>query len=147
VIGMADKKFQLRVITPNETKVDMPADMVIMRCMTGDMGVLPNMEACSVILDLGVLRIFADGNERHMALLGGVAQVERNVLTILANNAEWPEELDHARAVASRDEFQRRMEHSADDVEIQSNHVQVRRALVRMEVSSYPILSRSGDRK
>ena len=144
MIGMPDKKVHLRIFTPMEKKVDMQVDMVVMRCITGDMGIMPEHEACSAILDLGVLRIINQGeSERHMALLGGVAQVDRNELTILANNAEWPEELDQARALAARDEFQRRMENSADDTEVASNAVQMRRALVRIEVSSYPLISKT----
>lgn len=142
---MSDKKVHLKIITPSETKVDIMTDMVIMRCTTGDMGILPDHEACTAILDLGILRIIDEGTEKRMALLGGVAQMENNMLTILANNAEWPEELDNARARASREEWQAKLDNSADSVEVHRNHVQVRRALVRMDVSSYPLLSKSNE--
>ena len=136
-------KLHLVINTPTEEKVNIQTDMVIMRTVTGDMGILPGHEPASAALDLGVLRIFNDGEEKKMALLGGIAKVERDTLNIVANNAEWPEELDHARAIATRDDFQERMLTSADDLEIQSNQVQLRRALVRIEVSSYSVLSKT----
>jgi len=146
---MASEKLRLRVATPNNTKFDESADMVIMRCITGDMGVLPEHEPCSAVLDYGVLRILKDGDERRMAVFGGIAQVRDNVVNILANDAQWPEEIDMSLVEAQREKAERRMQESVDDLEIQRDQVLVRRTLVQTEVSAYPLISRhdheSGD--
>jgi len=140
---MSTKKVHLRIITPEEIKVDEKTDMVIMRCTTGDMGILPGREACSVILDLGVLRILDGSSERKIAIFGGIAEMQKDVLTILTNDAEWPEDIDRARAEADREEAERRLESAVEDMEIQSHQVLLRRSLVRIEVSSYPLISKT----
>jgi len=140
---MAKEKLHLRVATPDRIKFDRDADMVIMRCITGDMGILPKHEACSAILDYGVLRILNDDQEHRMAVFGGIAQVRDDLVTILANDAQWPEDIDLSIAEAERDRTARRLQEGADDLELQKEQVQMRRTLVQIEVSAYPLISRS----
>ena len=91
---MADKKIELKIISPGQ-KVDkrMPetADMVIMRCVTGDLGVLPGRAPCSMVLGEGVLRILNDGKENRMNISGGVASVSHDVVTVMTEHIEWIE--------------------------------------------------------
>jgi len=138
---MATEKLRLRVTTPEKVKYDDEAEMVIMRCISGDMGVLPHHEACSAILDYGVLRIMNDGSERRMGVYGGIAQICDNLVTILANDAEWPEDIDIAFARAERERMENQMQESVDDLDIQRDQVLMRRTLVQMEVSSYPLIN------
>ena len=140
---MAKEKLRLKVATPDKIKYDREADMVIMRCITGDMGILPKHETCNAILDYGVLRILNDGEERRMALFGGLAQVRDNLVTILANDAQWPEDIDLSVAEEERDRSALRLQESADDLELQKEQVQMRRTLVQIEVSSYPLVGRA----
>jgi len=135
-------KLHLRITTPESVKYDDVADMVVMRCITGDMGILANHEPTSAILDYGVLRILNDDEERRMAVFGGVAQVRDNVLTVLANDAQWPEDIDVAFVESERDRMARRSKESADDLELQRDQVVMRRTLVQIEVSAYPLLSK-----
>jgi len=141
---MAKQKLHLKVCTPENVKFDEDAEMVIMRCITGDMGILPRHEACSAILDYGVLRIFNDEEERRMAIFGGIAQVNDNVVTILANEAQWPEDIDLSLAESERDRTTLRISEQDDILEIQKEQVLLRRSLVQIEVSSYPLISRMG---
>jgi len=141
---MAKEKLRLKVATPDNVKYDEDAEMVIMRCITGDMGILPRHEACSAILDYGVLRILNDGEERRMAVFGGIAQVKDNAVTILANEAQWPEDIDLSRAEAERDLMSQRIMEHEDGLGIQKEQVSLRRSLVQIEVSSYPLISKLG---
>ena len=134
---MAEKKIRLHIITPEQSKIDEDVDMVIMRCTTGDMGIMPGHETRSAVLDYGVMRILNDDNERWIAVYGGLAVIKDNVLTVLTHDAEWPEEIDRAHAHATREHAERRLQEKTDDLEIQSDQVLLRRALVQIEVSSY----------
>ena len=142
-------KFNLRIATPDNVKYDEDAEMVILRCITGDMGVMANHEATSAILDYGVLRIINGEEERKMAVFGGIAQIGDNKVTILANDAQWPEDIDVAFVEAERDRMERRSQESADDLTIQRDQILMRRTLVQMEVSTFPLISRPdrGDSK
>jgi len=134
---MAEKKIRLHIITPEQSKIDEDVDMVIMRCTTGDMGIMPGHETRSAVLDYGVMRILNDDNERWIAVYGGLAVIKDNVLTVLTHDAEWPEEIDRAHAHVTREHAERRLQEKTDDLEIQSDQVLLRRALVQIEVSSY----------
>ena len=138
---MAVNKLRLKITTPDTLKFNEEAEMVIMRCISGDMGIMANHMACSAILDYGVLRIFNDDTERKIAVFGGIAQVRDNVLTILANDAQWPEDIDLAQVEAERELAERRMQENTDDLAIQRDQVLMRRTLVQIEVSSYPLIS------
>ena len=138
-------ELRLRIITPESVKLDESCDMVIMRCTTGDIGILPRHEACSAILDYGVLRILNDGQkERHMAIFGGIVQVSNDEVTVLTNGAQWPEDIDRAMAEAEHEQAERRLQEAEDGVEMQKQQVSLRRTLVQIEVSSYPLLN-TGD--
>ena len=97
---MADKKVNLRVISPHTAtdkrpfKLQKDADMVILRCTTGDLGVLTGRMPCSMVLGTGVLRILDAGKEFRMAVMGGVAHVQDDVVTVLSDLALLPNDID-----------------------------------------------------
>ena len=130
-------KFHLRVITPTETKVDEQVEMVIMRTISGDMGVLPGHEDYLCVLADGILRIIDDGKERKIAVFGGIADVKGEALTIITDEAHAPEDIDVARAEEQRKELERKLQEKADDMEIINDQALLRRALVKLEVSSF----------
>ena len=140
---MAGKKLRLQVTTPDSNKFDEDVEMVIMRCITGDMGILADHQPISAILDFGVLRIIDGKIERRMAVFGGIAQVLDNNVTILANDAQWPEDIDVAEVHAERERVQLRSQEDLDDYEIQRNQALMRRILVQIELSSYPLIYKS----
>ena len=109
--------------------------MVIMRCVDGDMGVLPGHEATSVALGDGILRIITGAEEERMALFGGVAVVEDRTVRILTSIAQRPEEIDLMRAETDREQAELLLQERADDLRMQGQQVLLRRALVRIEVS------------
>lgn len=80
---MTDKKINLNIITPSGIKFVEKADMVIMRCIDGDLGVLPGHSPVSTVLGGGVLRIINDGLEKKLAVTGGVAEINDRTVNIL----------------------------------------------------------------
>ena len=143
---MAEKKFVLRVITPHRVAFDEKVDMVIMRCTTGDMGIMYGHEPRSAVLDYGVFRIFGgDTDERWLAVYGGLAEIKDNILTVLTGGAEWPHEVDSKNAQEAEEHLRHRLQEHADDVDIRRDQALLRRALVQIELSSYPYLAKTDD--
>ncbi|MCL2222494.1 MAG: ATP synthase F1 subunit epsilon [Oscillospiraceae bacterium] len=140
---MPAEKLHLRIATPDTVKYDEKTEMVIMRCISGDMGILANHEPTSAILDYGVLRIINGEVERHMAVFGGIAQIGDNKVTILANDAQWPEDIDLALAESERERLERRSIEDMDDLALAKDQVLMRRTLVQIEVSTFPLISRT----
>jgi F-type H+-transporting ATPase subunit epsilon len=150
---MADnKKIEVRLLTPtvrsalSQYKYQGEADMVIVRAlgdeksMGGDMGFLYGHVPCSAVLDAGVLRIIpGDGaDELKLAVLGGAVQVEDNVVTIITETAEWPEDIDRPRSAARRDDLLARMNAAADMGEKDELNRQIKDLNVLIAVSHFP---------
>jgi F-type H+-transporting ATPase subunit epsilon len=142
---MADNKIEVRLLTPtvrsaqSQYKYQGEVDMVIVRTITGDRGFLHGHEACSVVLDAGVMRIFPgdDQPELKLAVLGGAAQMEDNVLTVITETADWPEDIDRNRALARRDEAQAQLE-KAEPAEQDKLRWDLRCAETLILVSGFP---------
>ena len=135
----SDLKLRLRVITPTETKVDEEVDMVVMRCIDGAMGILPRHEAHLCVLDVGALRVLNRRRERRLAVFGGIAEVQDNVVTILTDEAHWPGDIDRNRAEEAREHLARKIQERTDDMELLNDQILLRRALVKVEVGSFPL--------
>ena len=136
---MATSKMRLRIVTPENIKYDEDVEMVILRCITGDWGILPRHAPYSAILDSGVLRILNDRAERRMAVFGGIAQVQDNVVTILSNEAQWPEDIDVAFAESERERISALMQDTdgVDRSELQRERTNLHRISVQIKVGSY----------
>jgi F-type H+-transporting ATPase subunit epsilon len=141
---MADKKLEVRVLTPTVRQEISPyryqgeADMVIVRAITGDRGFLPGHENCSVILDVGITRVIgAAEDELKLAVLGGVAQFENNILTLITDEADWPENIDRNRVLARRDELLNLIEKAEHD-ELEELKKEFRATEVLVTVSGFP---------
>jgi F-type H+-transporting ATPase subunit epsilon len=59
---------------------------------------------------------------------------------VLSDAAEWPEEIDRVRAEAAAERARHRLMQNTNDTDMQRAELSLRRALVRIEVSSYPII-------
>jgi len=137
---MAQKKVRLRIVTPSKTKFDEDVDMVIMRGTEGDIGVLPGHEPMATVLAYGMLRVIAGDEEFVFSLMGGFAEIHEKGVTILADSAERPEEIDRERALEAKRRAERMLAEQTDRVEVRKAELALRRALVRIEVSAYPII-------
>jgi F-type H+-transporting ATPase subunit epsilon len=136
VINKANnKKITINITTPRGLKFVEKADMVVMRCIDGDLGVLYGHEPLSAILGDGILRIFNNGSVKRLALFGGVAEIGKNIVNIFSTIAQRPEEIDLERAEADRQELEALFQEKIEERQIQSSLILLRRALVRIEVS------------
>ena len=137
---MAEKKIHLQIVTPTEQKVDEYVKMVIMRTTLGNMGVLFGHEAHSAVLDYGIVRIINEEEERQIVVYGGLVSIQENTVTIVTNEAQWPEEIDFAYANRERERIERRILEKTDALEIKKDQIQLRRTLMQIEVGESLII-------
>lgn len=95
--------FQLRVVTPRRQMLDEPVREVTAPGTAGEFGVLPEHVSFLGSLEIGLFRFRSDKGERRLALRGGFAEVTNDVMTVLADDAAFPEDVD---VEASRREAQ-----------------------------------------
>lgn len=78
------------------------ADMVLLPGSEGEMGILPNHGPLLTSLKYGIITVRAGGQEEHFTVAGGIAEVQPDIVTILADAAENVAEIDVERAESAR---------------------------------------------
>ncbi len=94
---MADT-LRLRVVTPERLLLDEEVDEVTAPGTIGEFGVLPNHITFLSSLQPGCLTYRQGTRVRALAVGGGFAEVVNNVMTVLADSAEFAEEIDLEQA-------------------------------------------------
>jgi len=78
------------------------ADMVLLPGTDGEMGILPHHAPLLTTLKYGIIRVRSQGQETIFTVAGGIAEIQPDVVTVLADAAENVEEIDVLRAEAAR---------------------------------------------
>ena len=95
-------KLKLKVVTPTRTVVDSEADFVEMPGELGYLGILPGHTPLITVLKTGVVSFTNGGAERALAITAGFAEVSNDVVTVLADSADEPSEVDVTAAERER---------------------------------------------
>lgn len=80
--------MNIRVLTPDRIICSTTADEVVLPAVTGQIGVLDGHASLITALDTGLLRIKLDQKWTPIILCGGLAEVDRNQVTVLVNDVE-----------------------------------------------------------
>ena len=78
------------------------ADMVLLPGTDGEMGILPHHAPLLTTLKYGIIKVRSQEREIIFTVAGGIAEVQPDVVTILADSAENVEEIDVFRAEEAR---------------------------------------------
>ena len=130
---MADL-FKLHVITPERRFYDGEASMVELSTTEGDIGVYRNHIPLTAIVAPGVLKIHEEGGVKEAALMSGFIEILPERITIMAEVAEWPDEIDGNRAEEARIRAERRLKDESGEIDTMRAELALRRALVRLSL-------------
>ncbi len=122
--------FTLKIITPERLFYEGQTDFVEFRTEEGDVGVLKGHEAMTYLLSPGVLKIHEEGGVKKAALHTGFAEILPEEVRILAQIAEWPEEIDRNRAEEARIRAERAIR---EDGSTLREELALRKAIARIE--------------
>ena len=133
---MADKSFELEVITPDRSAVTGRMTALQVRASDGRMGILANHAPLIAILDVGRLFCRNDqGEESWIATGEGFIEVQNNHVMVLTDFAEFPGDIDVDRAREAKERAQERLAHRSDPtVDDARAEAALRRALVRLKL-------------
>lgn len=130
---MADL-FKLHVITPERRFYDGEASMVELTTTEGEIGVYRNHIPLTAIVAPGVLKIHEEGEVKEAALISGFIEILPERITIMAEVAEWPDEIDGNRAEEARIRAERRLKEESGEIDTMRAELALRRALVRLSL-------------
>ncbi len=78
------------------------ADIVVLPGAAGEMGVLPHHSPVLTVIQFGVVKVRSGNVERYFTVSGGIAEVQPDQVTVLADAAENVEEINVQRAEEAR---------------------------------------------
>ena len=133
---MADNSFVVRIITPTRVFYEGTAEMIEFNTVEGEIGVYKNHIPLTTVIAPGIV-VITDGEEKRKAAVhSGFAEILGDKVTILAEVAEWPDEIDVDRAIAARDRAEKRLSEKADNIDIARAEIALRKSLVRIGIRS-----------
>lgn len=132
---MADKTFNLQIISPTRVFYDDQVDMVEMKTSEGEIGVLAGHIPLTAILEPGILRIRKADGDREAALHDGFVQIQKDKVTILAESCEWPDEIDVNRAEEAKARAERRLKSGEKEVDMLRAELALKKALIRIDIA------------
>ena len=128
--------FQLKIVTPDGLIYDGQAEELIVRTVTGDMGILAGHINCVASLGMGRATVLMDGKKRYGACIGGMVSVVNGAVTLVPTTFEWAEDIDAKRAEASADRAKATLSNKeASDADLRLAQARLKRALVRSSVA------------
>ena len=94
--------IRCEIVSQDRTVFQDDVDIVVLPGAGGEMGILPHHAPVLTTLKYGVVKVRRHGKEDVFAVAGGVAEVQPEIITILADAAENVEEIDVARAETAK---------------------------------------------
>jgi F-type H+-transporting ATPase subunit epsilon len=132
---MADS-FQLEIVTPEKKVVDTSAEEAQIPGKNGYLGILPGHAPLITELAVGEITFRAGAEEQRLAVAWGFAEVLPDKVTILAETAERPSEIDVERARKSKERAEQRLASSDTEVDVERALDALHRAETRLDVAS-----------
>ncbi len=127
--------LKLEIAVPERQVLSDEVDSVEAPAKDGYMGVLPGHAALITELGNGVLSFDAGGKKRYMALSGGLMEVLRDHVRVLADATEWAEEVDLERAETARRRANDMLQSHEMEIDVERAMRAVRRAEARLEAT------------
>ena len=133
---MADL-IQLDVVTPERRVVSERVESVAVPGANGELGILPAHSPLISQLQTGILAYVENGVTHQLHVSGGFVEVNHDRVSVLAEIAELPDEIDAAKARADKEQFEKALgSFSGSDEEFEKLRVALERAKVRVQLSS-----------
>ncbi|AMD91258.1 ATP synthase F1, epsilon subunit [Desulfovibrio sp. 6_1_46AFAA] len=127
--------LQLEVVTPDKTVVSAEVEMAVCPGVEGEFGVLPQHVSMLSALKIGDLRYRVNGKDENVFISGGFADVNNNVLSVLAESAELATDIDTARAQAAKERAEKRLSAHDDSLDETRAEAALQRAVTRLQVA------------
>ena len=128
--------LQLQIVTPDKKLVDEAVDQVQMPGRNGYLGILPGHAPLLTELGPGEISYSQAGKTQILAVAWGFAEVLPDKVTILADAAERPEEINVQRAQEAKTRADEALKKADSETDYDEILLAQRRAEVRLEVAA-----------
>lgn len=131
---MAKNLVDVEIITPDRVFYTGEATMIEFNTTEGEIGVYPNHIALTTVIAPGIVTISTEEEKVKAAVHAGFAEILPDKVTLLAEIAEWPDEIDVKRAHAAEERARERLEKKDANLDVMRAEVALKKALVRQNL-------------
>ena len=129
-------KLTLEIVTPERSLASEEVDEVQLPGSEGYFGVLPGHAPLLATLQVGELW-YRVGQEKHyLAVAFGFVEVLPDRVTVLAQIAERPEDIDVPRAEAAKKRAEERVAKPQLDIDFERARIAMMKSLIRLQVAA-----------
>jgi F-type H+-transporting ATPase subunit epsilon len=136
---MLPESIELVIVTPERQLLRETVIEVTLPAADGCLGILPGHAPLITELGIGELtyRAKGGGEPGHLAIISGFAEVLGDRVTVLAETAERPEEIDVTRAEEAKKRAEQRLAAAASDPNVDWGRaaIALQRSLIRIQVA------------
>lgn len=130
-------KLQLEVVTPQRRVVAETVDAVTVPGLGGELGILPGHTPLISQLQTGILSFSQGGAAHQLHVSGGFVEVKDDHVSVLAEVAERPEEIDAARARLQRERVEKQLNAwTGTEEDFEKVRAKLERSMVRLHLAS-----------
>ena len=129
---MAENLFRLRIVSPNREFYTGDVEMVEMKTTEGDIGVMKGHIPLTAVAAPGMLKIHEQEGVKEAVLIDGIIRIMQDNVTILAEDCQWPDEIDLARAQEAKIRAERRLRGEEEGANIDRAEMALRRSIARI---------------
>lgn len=108
---------------------------IVVQGMEGEMAILNDHIPLVTPLAVGKLIILIDDKQEEAVLAGGFIQVAEGEVTIVAEAAEWPNEIDVDRAQAAKERAESRLKERGENTDIKRAGASLKKAKGRIDIA------------
>ncbi|MBY9077642.1 F0F1 ATP synthase subunit epsilon [Paenibacillus sp. HN-1] len=130
--------FMLEIVTPDHLVYAKQVYSLTVRGAEGDLGILPGHVPLVTPLQVAPMTIKSEAGVTTVAVHGGFVEVHKDKVTVLAESAELPSDIDLERAEAAKERAQRRLQvrGKQDEIDHRRAELALQRAVTRIKVST-----------
>ncbi len=132
---MAEEQLRLEIVTPDSTVLSEEVGYVGVPGAVGQFGVMKNHIPFLSALAIGSLYYRKDGKNEYVFLSGGFAEVSPHSVSILAESAERPEDIDVQRARQAKERAEERLRQQREQVDTARAEAALKRAIQRISLA------------
>ena len=134
---MADDSrfFDLEIITPDRVFWSGKASMLEMNTTEGQVGIYKKHIPMTMILQPGIVKLHLENEIKEAAIHAGFVEILPDKISMMAEVAEWPDEIDLNRAKEAELRAERRLQAHDPKINRSRAELALKRALVRQELA------------
>ena len=131
------EQIQLEVVTPERRVLAEAVDSVTVPGMNGELGILPGHTPLISQLQTGVLSYSKNGATERLHVSGGFVEVNADRVSVLAEIAARPEEIDAARARLAREHAEKTLSSfTGTEEDFETARARLERSVVRLQLAT-----------